>query len=216
MDAALNENEQKLLNGRVAELEKRTGAQIKLAVIGRSDVYAEIPWKGFALGVSVSAVFVFMASFYWGVSAPGSMILAVLISTLSAGVSAALLCLFFPRVARFFLDTHRAEVEVRQYAESFFLKHRLFATRGRTGLLFLISLFERRAVIMPDSGLARRLDRENLERVAARMASVLVSGGVAAAFEEGLKSLEPHLTRTAAGAPRGNEISDGIVEESGS
>jgi len=29
---------------------KRTGAQIVLAVVDRSDVYAELPWKAFALG----------------------------------------------------------------------------------------------------------------------------------------------------------------------
>jgi len=43
-----------------AEAEKRTGAQIVLAVIGTSDSYAEIPGEAFSLAVSVAGLFVFL------------------------------------------------------------------------------------------------------------------------------------------------------------
>ena len=49
MKQILNNQERSQLDRRIAEVEKRTGAQIVLAVIERSDSYAEIPWKAFAL-----------------------------------------------------------------------------------------------------------------------------------------------------------------------
>lgn len=44
------------LDPRVAEVEKRTGVQIVVAVIEKSDSYPELPWKAFALGAAVAGL----------------------------------------------------------------------------------------------------------------------------------------------------------------
>jgi putative membrane protein len=106
-------------------------------------------------------------------------------------------------------------VEVRQYAESFFLSHDVFATRRRTGVLLLVSLFERQVVVLPDTGLGQRLSKEALQRIIARMTIALASGQVARALEDGLSSLEEVLAVTAAGESGENELADEIVEEEG-
>ena len=49
---------------------------------------------------------------------------------------------------RLFLRQSRIDSEVRQYSESMFLRRSLFATSRRTGILILISLFERRVDIV--------------------------------------------------------------------
>jgi len=56
MKHTLNDEERSRLDKDIAEAEKRTGVQIVLAVIERSDSYAELPWKTFALGSSVAAL----------------------------------------------------------------------------------------------------------------------------------------------------------------
>src|SRR5206468_3641109 len=76
---------------------------------------------------------------------------------LAAGAASALLAVFVPAFARLFLRKVRAEVEVRQYAQSMFLDRHVFAAPGRRGVLVLVSLFERRIEILADAGFRDRL-----------------------------------------------------------
>ncbi len=216
MKRILSDQERDELNRLVAAAEKRTGAQIVLAVVQRSDAYAELPWKAFALGAAAAG----LAAVLLDLLRPGwqadlSVLLAVVV-TLAAGAAFALLCVGVPGFARFFLDMHRAETEVRQYAQSLFLSREVFATRGRTGILLLVSLFERQVVILPDSGLDKRLSPEAQRTVVGRMTVALTAGRVDRALEQGLRGLEENLAPAAAGAPRENELPDTIIEEAGS
>jgi len=52
----LSDQERQKLDRRIADVEKRTGAQIVLAVVERSDVHAELPWKAFALGAALAGL----------------------------------------------------------------------------------------------------------------------------------------------------------------
>ena len=56
MKHLLSETDRTLLDKRIAETEKQTGAQIVLASVLRCDSYAEIPWKAFALGASIASL----------------------------------------------------------------------------------------------------------------------------------------------------------------
>ena len=121
-----------------------------------------------------------------------------------------------PRFARLFLNEHRKEVEVHQYAESLFLSRQLFATRRRSGILLLVSLFERQVILLPDTGISTRLSREAIQQIISLMTPSLASGSVARALEEGLEKLEEILAATAAGEALENELPDEIIEEKGS
>jgi putative membrane protein len=120
-----------------------------------------------------------------------------------------------PRFARIFLDAHRAEVEVRQYAQSLFLSREVFATRERTGILLLVSMFEQQVIVFPDSGLDKRLSREALRSIVARMTTALAAGQAARALENGLQGLEEYLAVTAFAASSGSELPNSIIEEKG-
>jgi putative membrane protein len=126
-----------------------------------------------------------------------------------------LLCIALPPFARVFMDAHRAELEVRQYAQSLFLSRELFATRERRGVLLLVSMFERQVVLLPDAGLGRRLSREALQNIVARMTAALKRGQMARALENGLAALGENLA-AASGEARENELPNIIVEEKGS
>ena len=216
MKQYLNEQERRRLDQRVSDAEKRTGAQIVLAVVERSDSYAELPWKAFALGTAVAGLAITALDLLRpGWHAPTAVLVAVT-ATLIAGAACALACVGLPGFARLFLDVHRAEVEARQYAESLFLSREVFATRGRTGILLLVSLFEREIIMLPDTGLSKRLGREASHRIITGMTMPLASGQVAKALEEGLAGLEEILTATAPAVAAENELPNGIVEEKGS
>ncbi len=64
MKQILSDQERSYLDGRVTETEKRTGTQIVLSVIQRSDAYAELPWKAFALGASVAGLILLLLNWW--------------------------------------------------------------------------------------------------------------------------------------------------------
>ncbi len=215
MKHILTDQERKRLDQRVAEVEKRTNAQVVLAIVKRSDSYAELPWKAFALGAAVAgAGAVLLDLLQPGWDSRFTALLAVM-ATLAAGAVCALVCIGAPGIARIFLDAHRAETEVRQYAQSLFLSREIFATRERTGILLLVSMFERQVVVLPDSGLDKRLGREALRGIIARMTIALAAGQPAQALENGLQGLEENLATPAIAASGGNELPDALIEEKG-
>ncbi|HDQ04778.1 MAG TPA: hypothetical protein ENN23_09520 [Deltaproteobacteria bacterium] len=215
MKRILTNKERNLLEKRIAEAEKATGAQIILAIIERSDSYAEIPWKAFALGVSVASLLVFIVDFLWSAwCSPIAVLISVAI-VLIAGIAAAVPTLWLPGFARVFLAADRAETEVRQYAESLFLARELFATRRRMGILLLVSLFEHQIILLPDKGHNRKLNLQAMTKIIDQMRPALVSGQVARALEVGLAGLEERLALKRRGKPRKNELSNEIIQEKG-
>jgi putative membrane protein len=214
MKRTLSDHDRSRLDGLIAETEKRTKTQIVLALIRRSDTYAELPWKAFALGASVAGLLVFILDLPLYDWYPRVTVLAVAAVILASGAAFALLTVLVPGFAKHFLSSHRAEVEVRQYAESLFLARELFATSSRTGILLLVSLFERKVVILPDKGLGKQLTGEAMHGVITSMTPFLKRNDVYRAFEAGLEQLTRVLGTAVQGTGE-NELPDEIIEEKG-
>jgi len=216
MKKILSDHERDQLNQLVADMENRMDAQIVLAVVKRCDSYAELPWKAFALGASIAGLVFFILNLlllYW---VSQTMLLIALLSTLSTGIVFALLTVFMPVFARLFLSPHRAELEVQQYAESLFLTRELFATRNRTGILLLISSFEKQVYLLPDKGVQLTMDEKR--NIIAPMTLLLKRNMVSKAMEEGLRHLSIFLeTNTHGKSDNGieNELPNEIIEEKG-
>jgi putative membrane protein len=212
----LSDNERSRLDQLIADAEKGTNAQIVLAVIKRSDDYAELPWKAFAMSASVAGLFVVILDFilYYWVSYTTVFIDVIIM--LSTGALFALVTIFIPRFARIFLSANRAEVEVKQYAESLFLNRELFATSKRTGILLLVSLFERQVILLPDKGLSSRLTTDAMQDIIACMTQPLAHNDLNRALESGLEKLSKALELPTQGTGNiENELSDKIIEEKG-
>jgi len=189
----LTEEEQSLLSGRVAGLEARTGAQTVAAVIGKSDSYPEAPWKAFALGTALAALYCAARSLIAYDWEPGDSALEHAVVILGSGAVLALLAVLLEPVARLFTDRRRRDLEVTQYAKALFFDRGLDRTRGRTGILLLVSLFERKVVILADDGFEARIDRDDWQRLTDRMTLLLSRGNVAGALHAGLEGLEALL-----------------------
>jgi putative membrane protein len=218
MKKNLSDHDRGQLNLRIAEIEKRTNSQIVLAVIERSDSYTELPWKAFALGASVAGLLFFILNLlliYW---ISHTVVLIAVAATLSVGVVFSLLAVFVPGFAKLFLSAHRAEEEVRQYAESLFLARELFATSKRTGILLLVSLFERQVILLPDKGISNRLTMDAMQNVITSMTLLLKRNEVSRALEDGLKQISLILEAKAHGGSADrdkNELPNEIIEEKG-
>ena len=204
-----------MLDEQVAKAEHGTGAQIVLAFVKRSDIYAELPWKAFALGAGLAGLASTLLDLLKPSWAATNTVLFATTTILATGAFLALACVSIPAFARLFLDGFRADTEVRQYAESLFLSRQLFSTKNRTGVLLLVSLFERRAVILPDSGLAGRLPAEARDKIAAKLAPQLAAGRLKNALEQGLAELANVLGADQAGASGKNELPNAVVEGEG-
>lgn len=214
MKQTLSDHERSRLDGLIADAEKRTNTQIVLAVIQRSDSYVELPWKAFALGTSITGLFVFVLALLFYEWYPMVNVLMAVAITLAGGSVFALLTVLIPGFAKRFLSSFRAEVEVRQYAESLFLSRRLFATSKRTGILVLVSLFERKIVILPDKGLSDQLTNDAMQSIITSMTQFLKRKEISLAFEAGLEELSRTLGTSIQGTGE-NELSDEIIEEKG-
>jgi putative membrane protein len=216
----LSDQDRARLDEQIVEVEKRTKAQIVMAVIQRSDSYVELPWKAFALGVSIAGLLVFILDIFLYSWTSGVMAFVAVVITLVAGSACALLAVLVPGFARFFLSAHRADVEVRQYAETLFLDRELFATDGRTGVLMLVSLFERQVILLPDKGISNRLRNDTMNDVIAPMIPFLKRKEIYRALENGLGKLSMILgTLTLSDGSTGKAgdvmLSDEIIEEKG-
>jgi len=215
MKQALNDEEKKTLDRHIGEAENRTGAQIVIAVIRRSDAYPDLPWKAFALGSSLAGLAVFIANILRSPASPTVAALLTILTILAAGAVLALLCVFVPTIARLFLSLHRAEAETKQYAESLFLSRQLFATPDRRAVLFLVSLFERRIVILPDAGLAGQLHAGATDSMIGSMRPFLKTGRIAQALETGLDRLEALIRFDGTSRSSGRTLPNAIIEEQG-
>lgn len=218
MKKNLSQSDKDHLNQLVAEAEKCTNTQIVLAVVKRSDSYAELPWKAFAIGTSVAGLLLFVLhaaipSWY----SPTCVLIALAV-TLATGISLALLTIFVPSFATLFLTSHRAETEVKQHAESVFVSHEVFVTRKRTGILLFVSLFERKVFILPDKGICSLLGHNETGKIMKPMLALLRQHELRKAFEEGLNELTGILQKSIWKVPDGsgeNELPNEIIEEEG-
>jgi len=208
----LSDGDRARVDACVAAFEARTGTQAVTAVVGKSDHYPEIPWKAFALGASATALARLLQDLLhpdW-LTAGGTLLDAVLV--LGVGAALALATLRAHAFARLFLNAHRAEAETLQHAQVLFLRHEAFATPRRDAVLILVSLFERRVVILPDTGLRARIDDAALRPVLARMTPLLAAGKVGDALCEGLNGVGELI---GAGAGTGSGLPDATIEERG-
>jgi putative membrane protein len=139
----------------VQRIEQASAAEVVVTIVPRSAAHWDV-----TLAASLAAVLLFQAAaatFFRDVS-------ALHVALDSAGL--ALLVGFLGRslapLERLLLPARVKDRRVEVGAESAFCRQGIFRCRAHTGLLVYLSLLERRAVLLPDDGLARALPVEAL------------------------------------------------------
>lgn len=202
---------------RIAALERATGVEVVAAVIARADFYPEVPWKAFALGVSLAALAAVAAALFEpGWEAAGATV-EIMVAALAAGAAAALATIWVEPWARLFLARSRRETEVLQYAQAMFLESGLLKTTQRSGILLLISLFEHQVAVVADPGARDRIGANGLDPAVSAVTARLKQGTLKDALLDGLERLEEVLAASGFRAQPDdiNEISDSVVQRRG-
>ena len=205
------------IDARIAAIEAASGVEVVTAVVGKADAYPELPWTAFALGASLAALATVAVDALRPDWAAAHATLLTAVAILGAGGVGALAAVFVPAFARLFLRATRRDAEVRQYARALFLERELFRTPARTGILILVSVFERRIELLPDVGFGDRISAADWQQVVARMTPHLSAERPAAALLAGLDVLADLLARRGciAGERDANELPDRPVELKG-
>lgn len=208
----LSEQDKERLAARVAVLEAKTGAQLVTALVARSDSYPEAPWKAFALGAAAAAMFAAALSPLGRDWQPVQSAICNAAAILGGGAILALLTVFLAPLARLFTDRLRRKAEVGQHARSLFFDRGLDRTRGRIGILLLVSLFERQVVLLADDGFEGKVGEADWQELTQRVTLLLRHAGPVAALHAALDGMEALLlARGFHGDGSANQLPDALV-----
>lgn len=186
----------------VQAVEKTSAAEVVVTVVPRSATHWDV-----ALGAALAATLLLQSvvAFFFGDTAAAhvaldSVVLAILVVSLLRGL---------PALERLLLPSGAAIRRVEAGAESAFCRQGVFRTRSHVGALVYVSLLERRAVFLPDDGVARALPAEALALLRAQAAAIFAGPDPRSA----LLNLLDHLRRLGAqhlpaSADQVNELPD--------
>jgi len=153
------ESDQERLRAAVFDVESRTIGEVVVMVVDASDDYPEAEIiGGIFLSSFVSLILTFLffhASIFWFV--PISFVLFF---------PSKLLLRTLPHLKKPFLGADRKEEAVRTRAFVAFYEHGLDKTRQKSGVLFFLSLFERKVHLLADQGIYSKIGQETLDRYA--------------------------------------------------
>ncbi len=156
----------------VREVETSTAGEIVVMVVDASDEYPEAAVAGGALAAALSALAVvdlFGGDSLW-LYAP---LWLLLFAAWTWGLGR------LPQARRFLVSAGRAEQRVRERALRAFYEQNLHRTREQTGVLFFLSLLERRVWVLADQGIYRKIAPETLQEYALRVAGGVREGRAA-------------------------------------
>lgn len=194
----------------VAAAERATGGEIVTYVVGRCDPYEEARWKGAAFGAVALAALAGLAHAlggFWGGWGVAWITLPVVAGTLLGYFGTAA----WPGLARRLVDEETLEGRVLARARTAFLDEEVFATRDRTGVLLFLAIFERKVVVLGDSGIHARVEPAEWEEIAADLAAGIRRGRAAAALVEAVERCGRLLERK--GVPRRPDDRDELADE---
>ncbi|HSU80862.1 MAG TPA: hypothetical protein VLR69_00520 [Thermoanaerobaculia bacterium] len=177
----------------VQEAEGRTSGEIVPYVVERSDPYQNALWKGAALGAllgPMAALAIYRWTNVWGWPLEAWMVLPAPLG----GAVGYLLALLQP-VRRWMAGEHILDLRARRRAAVAFLDQEVFRTRDRTGILLFVSLFERRVVLLADSGIHQKVEEGAWEAITGKLAQGIRSGRPAPALLEAIRACGDLLQR---------------------
>lgn len=141
----------------VQQAERGTKGEIVPMIVPASARYREAGYRtGLVLALLTLTVLLTVEVYWlpwgWHAGNAGWLLLAVVVSY---GIGQWLG--MFPSIIRFVTSRERMAYKVNLRAEQAFYRHGLHKTKGRTGILILVSLLERRVQVLADKGINDRV-----------------------------------------------------------
>lgn len=181
----LSEDFQRKMEECITDVEKKTSAEVVIAVSRKSGEYRDTCYLGGMMLALISLCCIMFCPFF--VVHPYAVIPDVIFFFLCGY----LFSKHYPVVVYLLTTARRRNHQVQKAAEIAFLEEGVSATKDRTGILFYISLFEKRVEILPDLGIDGRIPRAEWNQLRHDLNNLMRKKG------QGGKFLE-HLCRSGA------------------
>lgn len=178
--AVLGEPERAELAAEVARAERRTMGEIAVVVLERSDRHPGAEWRAAGL-LLLSASVLLSAYLPWDRPA------LFFLCQWALGALGFFTARLVPGFKRAFVSEARAEEVAREQALQEFYAHGLHRTPGATGVLLFVSLFERRVIVLGDSGIDARLDPTDWETTDRAILDGIRAGSLKSGLQAGIR-----------------------------
>lgn len=179
-----NETEQKTIADAITTAERTTSGEIVAVVASESGTYlfAPILWAALAaLLIPWPFIYLTWLPVQW-IYAAQLVGFAVLVMALS------------PRAVRLALvPTSMKRERAHRRAVEQFLTQSLATTKGRTGVLIFVSIAERYAEIIPDTGISAKVPAGEWQGIVDRLTDRIGGGAPAVGFTEAITEVGRHL-----------------------
>jgi len=192
----------------VGQAEGGTGGEIVPAVVAASDHYDEAAWTGATIGaitLPLTAALVHHGVELWGIPSPAWIALPAALGAVLGFLAARI-----PLIKRGLIPRHERARQVEQRAAAAFLEHEVFATRDRSGVLIFLSLFERRVVVLGDSGINAKVAQSDWDAVSATIVAGIKDGHPADALVAAVGQVGELLARC--GVTRRDDDTDELAD----
>lgn len=206
-DRFLTKEERERIKEATRAAEASTSGEIALVVAGSSDHYYEADViGGMVLGgiLSLFLTVLFLHSSVWSYI-PLSFLLFF---------PSRLLFQKIPALKAVFIGTKRKNHAVRHRAVQVFHEKGFYRTKKHTGVLFFISLLERKVWVLADKGVHEKIRQDALEKFAGNISKGIKEGRSCEAICEAIKETGELLAQHFPITPEDiNELPDGITTE---
>jgi putative membrane protein len=168
----------------ITSIERKTSAEIVAVVAADSGSYLHIPFLWAALAALI-VPWPLIYFTWWPVQ---------WIYLVQLAVFAALVLALFPRSVRIRLVPRGiAHDRAHRRAVEQFLVQNLTTTKGRTGVLIFVSVAERYAEIIPDIGIAEKVEASVWQAIVDKLTGDIGEGRPAEGFVAAIESVGGHL-----------------------
>ncbi len=187
-DKFFTEEEKKRIEETIHDVESRTIGEVAVMVVNSSDQYIEAEVMG---GILLGGLFSLIVTVSYFHSSIWSYI------PLSFLFYFPLLFLFkkVPILKTAFTGIKRKEDTVRLRAVRAFYEKGLYKTKKNTGVLFFLSLLEKKVWVLADKGIYEKIDQETLNKFARIVSQGIKDGRACDALCEAIKEAGELLSR---------------------
>jgi putative membrane protein len=168
-DTFFSEEEKHRIEQAIDVIESRTIGEVAVMVVDRSDDYRE---AGILGGLFLGSLLSLVIALSWFHASIWAFILfSVLLFFPARNIFQQ-----FPVLQSGFIGLKRKEVAVMQRAVRAFYEKGLYKTKKSTGVLFFISLLERKVWVLADKGIYEKIDQVTLNHIAHLVSTGIMEG----------------------------------------
>jgi putative membrane protein len=164
------------------EVESKTIGEIVVMVVDHSDHYIEAEVLGSVLLGSLLSLILTVLFFH-------SSIWSYIPLSFLFFFPCWLLFIKVEVLKKRFIGTRRKEEAVRLRAERAFFERGLYKTKKNTGVLFFLSLLEKKVWVLADKGIYEKMDQETLNRFANEVSSGIREGRACEALSQAIREI---------------------------